>query len=294
MNSINFLKEENELIKAIKYNSIKTTLSSYTIELTPSIAKLFLQSNAKFQRKINVRKVQNYIKEIQNNNWQLNGETISFDLNNNMINGQHRCQAVVLANKSIYTVVLVGLETESFKTMDQGYTRSNSSLFTMKGEKYANVLPTLLKIIYDNKKSGLINSKAQTPSFTEIEKLYTLDKDNFDKACSISSAIIKSYKNTGFTSTSFAVFAYKAVKINECELILFFNDIINQNWTSREGCPIKACYQRIDKYIKKGQEVNSTVKFNILAASWNHYRSNKRLTVGMNKKFASIKAIELI
>ncbi len=283
-----------QLAKTVTNFCIETDLKSGVIELTPKLAKYFLTNNAPFQRKINKRKVDHYKREIQNNNWQLNGDNISFDKDGNMINGQHRCEAVVLADKSIYTVVILGLDSESFKTMDQGFNRSNGSLFNMQGVKYASNLPTMLKIIYDNKKTGMINSKAPTPSFSEIEKLYNTDKDNFDKACSLSNVIVKSYKNTGFSATTFLPFAYKAILKNEEDLKEFYYAIVHQNWTKLDGCPIKACYQRMEKHIKKGCEVNSTTKYNILASAWNHYRKGARLTVGMNKSFEYNKALELV
>jgi len=288
------LNKIEQLSKTVTDFCINTELKSGVIELTPSLAKYFLEHNAPFQRKINNRKVDHYKREIQNNNWQLNGDNISFDKNGDMINGQHRCHAVISANKSIYTVVILGLDSDSFKTMDQGFNRSNGSLFTMQGVKYANNLPTMLKIIYDNKKTGMINSKSSTPSFSEIEKLYKSDQDNFDKACSLSNTIVKSYKNTGFSSTTFLPFAYKAVLKSENDLIEFFHAIVHQNWTTMEGCPIKACYQRMERHIKKGCEVNSTTKYNILATAWNHYRKGSKLTVGMNKRFEYNKALELV
>ena len=293
MNNILCNKLE-QLSKTVTDFCIDTDLKSGVIELTPKLAKYFLSNNASFQRKINKRKVDHYKREIQNNNWQLNGDNISFDKDGNMINGQHRCEAVVSADKSIYTVVILGLDSESFKTMDQGFNRSNGSLFNMQGVKYANNLSTMLKIIYDNKKTGMINSKASKPSFSEIEKLYNTDRENFDKACSLSSIINRSYKNTGFTATTFLPFAYKAILKDEEGLIKFYNAITNQNWTSLDGCPIKACYQRMDRYIKKGVEVNSTTKYNILATAWNHYRKGAKLNVGMNKRFEHSKAQELV
>ena len=50
----------------------------------------------------------------------------------------------------------------------------------------------------------------------------------------------------------------------------------------------------MERYIKKGCEVNSTTKYNILATAWNHYRRDAKLNVGMNKRFEHNKALELV
>ena len=72
------------------------------IELTPEMAKKFLENN-NYNRNISPSLVSTYAKDIIDGNWDENvGSPISVDKNGILRNGQHRCAAVVEANKPIH------------------------------------------------------------------------------------------------------------------------------------------------------------------------------------------------
>ena len=72
-------------------------------------AQAYLDNNAK-HRPIKDKKVAEYMAEMQNGQWRLNGKTICFDRNGRLLNGQHRLSAVVRSNVPLTTVVVRGLD----------------------------------------------------------------------------------------------------------------------------------------------------------------------------------------
>lgn len=81
-----------------------------TVEvISPEEAQAYLDNNAK-HRPIKEKKVNEYMGEMADGKWRLNGKTICFDTNGRLLNGQHRLSAVVKSGVSLTTVVVRGLD----------------------------------------------------------------------------------------------------------------------------------------------------------------------------------------
>lgn len=70
----------------------------------------------------------------------LTGETIIFDADGNLRNGQHRLRSVVDAGKAIRTLVVVGVEKDTFRLLDQHSRRMLADILGMRGEEQARIL----------------------------------------------------------------------------------------------------------------------------------------------------------
>ena len=73
---------------------------SVITKITPEMAKLTLSETNKKNRPFSSAKVIDYSKDMQNENWSLNGETIKFGSDGLLKDGQHRLEACVRANTS--------------------------------------------------------------------------------------------------------------------------------------------------------------------------------------------------
>jgi len=113
--------------------------NAHIVEITPLIAQRYLERNAA-NRPLSNRTVTELSSAIQNDEWQINGEAIKFDEHGNLIDGQHRLNAVIKSNRSIKSYVLKNLPTDSFKTLDTGKKRNNADTLGLLG--YGN--PTQL------------------------------------------------------------------------------------------------------------------------------------------------------
>ena len=99
-----------------------------TVEIiTPEMAKEYLKNNTK-NRNISEVKVNTYAQEMRAGRWKLNGETISFDKNNALNNGQHRLRACIKANVPFPCVVVRGTDVDVMDTIDCGKGRSASDV----------------------------------------------------------------------------------------------------------------------------------------------------------------------
>ena len=74
--------------------------------ISPEDAAAYLKNNA-HHRKVKQKKIDSYVKDLEDGVWRLNGKTITFDANGRLLGGQHRLHAVVQSGKSLTTLVAV-------------------------------------------------------------------------------------------------------------------------------------------------------------------------------------------
>jgi len=92
--------------------------------ITPEIAKKYLETMGP-NRSISPQKVQALAADILHGNYELNGEGLQFDEDGRLINGQHRCSAVIAANKPIQSLVIRGIA-KDVHIFDKARVRSTS------------------------------------------------------------------------------------------------------------------------------------------------------------------------
>ena len=122
---------------------IKTEL----IELTPELARVFLGKNTK-NRPLRESHVQYYKGAILRGEWKNNGDPIRFSKSGKMLDGQHRCHAVLRAGVSITVSICSGLDDDVFDTIDRGAIRTTADIMGIKGEKNYALLAAIARLVY--------------------------------------------------------------------------------------------------------------------------------------------------
>lgn len=102
--------------------------------ITPAMAVEWLEHNT-HNRRMSDRLVIVYANSILGDEWKLNGEPIIFDKKGRLQSGQHRLQAVIEADKGIWSVVVRGAEQEAIYSLDSGRRRRMTDVLTLRGEK---------------------------------------------------------------------------------------------------------------------------------------------------------------
>ncbi len=93
------------------------------ITITPEMAQYAIDHKER-NRVLNERRVLCLGNNIHNALWQLNGETIKFDIDGMMFDGNHRLHACATSGVSIESVVVYGLSKSAVKTVDIGRQRT--------------------------------------------------------------------------------------------------------------------------------------------------------------------------
>ena len=100
-----------------------------TVEtITPQMAEKYLGFNTQ-NRKPNNGTIRRYATDMKAGNWKLNGQPIIFDVNNILKDGQNRLMACITANKPFETIVVRGVEVDTFDSIDTGHKRNMADMF---------------------------------------------------------------------------------------------------------------------------------------------------------------------
>lgn len=153
---------------------------TYTIEtLTPAKAKEYLDGQAA-NRGISSSRVSMYARDIENGDWYFNGAPIRFNKQGRLIDGQHRCKAVIKANKSIQIMVIRGIDQEAQTTMDTGRSRGISDVLALRGVKNASIVAAFAKRYNTLLHKGLERTLQEGggASITSVSELLALFNDN--------------------------------------------------------------------------------------------------------------------
>ena len=80
--------------------------------------------------------------------WQVNGQTIVLCPEFRLLDGRHRCLAIVEAQQSVQTLVVCGIDPVCFATMDQGGKRSGADVLSIAGHPQAQTLCSALRWLW--------------------------------------------------------------------------------------------------------------------------------------------------
>ncbi len=114
--------------------------------ITPSKARKMLEKNTS-NRSIKPATVKLYSTAMKAGEWKLNGEGIIMN-EDVLLNGQHRLHACIDADTPFMTLVVHGVESSAFKTMDRHTKRSNGNVLGILGYKYGNYLSSAANFIH--------------------------------------------------------------------------------------------------------------------------------------------------
>lgn len=92
------------------------------VNVTPQLAAEFLEKNAN-NRSLSNAVVEHYAMQMRSGKWIANGETIKFGSNGELVDGQHRLQAIIQSGVTVTMVVVTGVPEGSKETIDVGKVR---------------------------------------------------------------------------------------------------------------------------------------------------------------------------
>lgn len=112
--------------------------------ITPDMAMELLKRNPN-NRQLRMRLSQSIARDIKAGRWQLNGESIILDEDGNILDGQHRLYACVLADEPITALVVRGVMRAAATTIDTGAKRLASDVLGMAGESNRHQLAAIIR-----------------------------------------------------------------------------------------------------------------------------------------------------
>lgn len=114
-------------------------------EITPTKAEKILNELNHNNRPIRPTVVDKYAKDMEQGNWKVTSDTIKFNGDGSLIDGQHRLAACVQAKVNFKTYVAHGIDSEAKEAIDTGQRRTFADVLAWKGETNANHLAAAIR-----------------------------------------------------------------------------------------------------------------------------------------------------
>lgn len=150
-----------------------------TKKITPSLAKTWLRKNTN-NRHVDGKAVTRIADDIARGRWVDNGQSIVFDTDGVLRDGQHRLHAVIEAGIPVRSVVVTGVSKDSMSTIDCGKSRTFADVCMINGEANANTLAAVAKIAWLYA-SGKVFARIR-PTNSEMEVFLDENPDLRDSA----------------------------------------------------------------------------------------------------------------
>ncbi len=143
------------------------TDKGYTAEITPDIAKRILETRNNCNRPITRISVVSFAKEMKNGNWKLITDALAFDINGDLINGQHRLLAVVMSETTQRFHIFENQPVTNFTAYDIGKVRTAGDILSISGisESAAECksISSMIKVILSYEGLPMKNNVATEP-----------------------------------------------------------------------------------------------------------------------------------
>lgn len=246
--------------------------SAKAVRITPDIARELLARNDN-NRPVSTGKVEQYARDMANENWPLNGETIKISEDGYLNDGQHRCLACIEAKASFQTIIVYGVKRESRMTVDQGKTRGAHCYLGMDGVTNANNIAAMARmaLAYNATDGRSINGAGRFTN-AEVTQFAHDNIDDLDAAMQFTHPAPASSRSLA-SKTMFAFWVY---------LLRGFGDLgreyVHQVMTG-ENISIGEPAYRVRERLAGMGRASRQARTEVALRGWTFFRDGKAMTL---------------
>ena len=176
----------------------KTNLTVEMVYVTPEVAKNFLRFNNNNRNEAE-RHSRFLTKEMNEGRFIENGESIVFDINGQLKDGQHRLTSIIKSGKSYFIPIVRGVIPNAMATYDTGKNRSSADVLTLNGFKSTTAVSSFIKAIhkFEVRKSKSIKfDGGARESILTNQQVLEYCQDNYDWIIPIINKTTARYKSS--------------------------------------------------------------------------------------------------
>jgi hypothetical protein len=239
--------------------------------LTPDLANELLKSNDG-NRGVSAVAVAQFSADITADRWAMNGEPIIVAKNGLLVDGQHRCHAVIDANKSIETIFVVGVEPQCRLTVDVGRKRTASDILHIEGVPNAAIAGAIARLAISFESSAgqhLHNAKYVTSA--EIRERISADAKIAHSA--VIGARYATVARRYVSGSTIGFCHYVLSRINPVAAQEYIEKVVLGEGLKRND----AAYSVRERLLSEGKQRDKKVA--LILRGWTFYRRNRSVAV---------------
>jgi hypothetical protein len=253
-----------------------------TERIGPNQAEKYLERNTR-NRKLSSGVVSKYADLMRKGEWHFDGSPIRFDVDGNVVDGQHRLWAIIESDTTQRFLVIEGLGRDTFATIDTGKSRSFADILSIDHPNLPNLTATAaaVQMIYRWEQGARGKALAPANKATGKAVPYRVLMDFFDanqeKLVAVTRQGINLNKQVkGMAGSVYALLVWVFEDISKDDSDFFF-DRLKDGIGLNDGNAILALRNSILRFIKQSGDTrkilphDSAIAFGIKA--WNYFRS---------------------
>lgn len=257
------------------YHPINDKLKSEWATITPAIAEKMLGQNHG-NRPLRPRKIANYARDMRNGAWLTSGDSIKFDWNGRLIDGQHRLEAIISSGVAIRVLVVKGLEPAVQRVLDTNVRRSPSDALKFAGHGYNATVAAAMARIANARSNGYLRTalSSSIPEMTNAEVVAWADEHpEIENAAALA---LRTYKTIGATPSVLAYAIWVLEEIDGAAAVEFFVSTAEFR-TNGVKDPRAALLRSFNRLKEQRVTLTAALQLSYIFRAWNAWRDGAPL-----------------
>lgn len=247
-----------------------------SVLVTPKKAAEFLGAN---QGNRNMRKavIATYARDMAAGDWMTTGDSIKFDWNGRLIDGQHRLEAILAADTPVQMVVVKGLEPRVQDVLDVNSRRSAADALRFNGVLHnVNELAGAARIAKARALGIVVSaSSAHTPVTMSNSEVLSWIHNN-PGIVPAAALARRTYKTIGATPSALTYCIWELEKIDPVAAVEFFTSTADFRTDGRND-PRSTLLRAFNTLRERKQHMTAGVQILYIFRAWNAWRDGEPL-----------------
>lgn len=232
--------------------------------VSPKMAADLLKTN-KGNRRLSQTRIARYTRIINNGDWDINGQAILVDENDDLIDGQHRLESIVAGGIAAPLLIIRGVKRKTFKSLDTGGPRNLADVLSIKKEKYTTTLAAALGWLWKYEHGVMLGvNAAEKPTHAELDGF-------LQKHPAMREAVpfvLDRCKHKIHQPGPFSFLYYVCSKSNPVKADEFFDQVMNQIGLQKGSAAFMLHQRLLDEAASK-RKLPQAEKIAIIIKAWN-------------------------
>lgn len=254
----------------------------FNTPLWPELATAFLNRNER-NRPLTESRVYRYAADASGARWKRTGETIKFDWNGNILDGQHRLYACIEADCTFPVSIAYNIDPDAFSAVDRGKSRTIADSLALLGHKNATILAAALARLRRYER-GVIHSTNSAQAYVNTdEAINALERHpRMEESARIARRTkIRRPKRVGHPAPpSLMAYLHYLFAQKDAGLTGWFFEKLKTGANLPETCGLYHLRNRmIDDKLSNKERMSNKEKDALFRKAWNAHREGKTVKV---------------
>lgn len=230
-----------------------------TIRVTPELAETWLGRN-EANRNLRPSNVARLVRDMQAGNFALTGDSIKFDWDGNLIDGQHRLTAVRDSGVAVYMLIVHGIAPTVRAVIDTGAKRSAADALRMAGKGVAGrSMAAAIRILLGISSGSIARAGDSAPAVTHSETVafYDVNRELLDYCVAFAN---RTHRAIHARPSALAAAMFIAAQADVAKFTAFISDVAALNFVGT-GSPARTLYKRMQGLRDERHEPSEEVYF---------------------------------